>query len=335
MTRTARAAGTLFFFMSIHTVANDKGVELSAADYAAAEKQDNAHLAALVKNAAVQPHWLDAGKRFWYTRDEDEGRSVVVVDVASGTRQTALVCGADQPVCRLEEEPMADPALLYAPGGDRAAFVRDHNLWVRNLDDGSEAALTTSGERFAAYATGSDQSNFGRQSPGPIAISRPSATHWSPNGQWIITQRLGERNVETYPFLESVPTDGGFRPRVKEARIVLLGDASGYETDHYIIHVDTGSQVQIQLPEGMDLDDPIPGNAPLGWSEDGQTAYLYASSVDAQIGMLLEVDMRTGESRVVLEEHAPGSRVYLGSFGTPPMVRILDDEFIWFSERSN
>ena len=335
MTRTARAAGTLFFFMSIHTVANDKGVELSAADYAAAEKQDNAHLAALVKNAAVQPHWLDAGKRFWYTRDEDEGRSIVVVDVASGTRQTALVCGADQPVCRLEEEPMADPALLYAPGGDRAAFVRDHNLWVRNLDDGSEAALTTSGERFAAYATGSDQSNFGRQSPGSVAISRPSATHWSPNGQWLITQRLDERNVETYPFLESVPTDGAFRPRVKEARIVLLGDASGYETDHYIIHVDTGSQVPIQLPEGMDLDDPIPGNAPLGWSEDGHTAYLYASSVDAQIGMLLEVDMRTGESRVVLEERAPGSRVYLGSFGTPPMVRILDDEFIWFSERSN
>lgn len=319
----------------LSAMAGDEGFALSEADYAAAEELDNLHLAELVKNAAVQPYWLDGGKRFWYTRDENDGKSVVIVDVEDGTWETAVVCDADTPVCRLVDEPVTNPGLLHAPGNALAVFVRNHNLWLLNLDDGSESALTTDGQRYAAYASGSDQNLLQRREPDPDAISRPVGTYWSPDGQWLISRRLDEREVEPYPFLESVPADGGFRPRVQEARVVLLGDTNGYVTDNYIIDVRTKSRVEIQLPERMDLNGFAPGNEPLGWSRDGQKAYLYASSADARLGALLEVNMQTGKSRIVLEESAESSRVYLAPVGSPPMVRILVDEFIWYSERGN
>jgi len=319
----------------LSAIAGDEGFALSEADYAAAEKLDNSNLASLVKNAVVQPQWLDGGKQFWYTRDENDGKSVVIVDVEGGTRETAVVCDVDEPLCRLVDEPTADPGLLKSPGNDRAVFVRNHNLWLLNFDDGSESALTKDGERYAAYASESDQNQFRRRNPDPDIISRPVGTYWSPDGQWLITRRLDEREVQPYPFLESVPADGGFRPRVREARVVLLGDANGYVTENYIIDIRTKSRVEIQLPKRMDLNGFAPGNEPLGWSNNGQRAYLFASSADAKLGALLEVNMQTGNSRVVLEESAESSRVYLAPVGSPPMVRFLGDEFIWYSERSN
>ncbi len=58
---------------------------LTADDYAAAGQLDDTNLASLVKNGAVDPHWV--GDSIWYRRDEGDGHSVVMVDADSGTRR--------------------------------------------------------------------------------------------------------------------------------------------------------------------------------------------------------------------------------------------------------
>ncbi len=352
---------------------------LEAGDYAAAERLDNANLATLVKNAAIEPNWAGEGRYLWYRRDEGKGQSVVLVDVESGVRRSAfdvalmtealerligassegqasspdeivfrrdtheiryrhsnrrITCTARKPVCEFGED-LAAPEVLVAPGTGHGVFVRNHNLWLVNRGDRSETRLTTDGERLAAYASGSDQQTLNSGRPGPDAVLRPVSTHWAPNGRWLITRKLDEREVEPYPFLESVPADGGFRPKMREVRVTLLGDAKQSRVSDYIIDLQSKSRYPIQLPDGFDLEDPYPGNEPLGWSADGDKGYFYMSSTDAKVGRLVEVEMPTGKCKVILEERAPHSRVYLSSFGSKAMVRIFGDEVIWFSERDN
>ena len=357
-----------------------EGVSLRAADYAAAERWDNVRLGTLVKNASVEPHWIGEGSRFWYTREEEAGHSVVLVDVLTGERRSVfdvdrmsealtqlagfaaqglapfpdeilftrdepeavyrhgagtLICGTRRPACRAGDGSAPDPGLLNSPTGEYAVFVRKHNLWLRDLDSGLDSPLTEDGELHAAYASETDQQSPAGRNSEETGITRPAATYWSPDGHWLITRRLDEREVEPYPFLESVPMDGSFRPRVHEMRIPLLGDAGIAKAEHWIVNVRTGAKYPIKLPQGFDLDGFHPGNRPMGWSTDSRTAYMYVSSEDASVGRLIRVDMTSGETRLILEESAKSGRVYLSPIGTPVMVRTYDDELIWFSERSN
>ncbi|MEO0997528.1 MAG: DPP IV N-terminal domain-containing protein [Pseudomonadota bacterium] len=248
----------------------------------------------------------------------------------------SVVCDIETYRCRLDNAPASetDPALLISPNGDTAVFVRGYNLWLRRLDDRKEWALTSDGEAYASYAGAADQSRLGAASPAPDTAERPRLTHWSPAGRWLITRHLDERAVAPYPFLEAVPKDGGFRPRVHTVRVPLLGDGNLPVTTDWIIDLERGTQYPVALPEGFDLDDYATGNAPLGWRNDGRTAYLYASTADAAVGRVVELDMETGFTGTVFEERMRRGRVNAGPGGfRTGLSRVIGDQMIWYSER--
>ncbi len=60
------------------------------ADYARAEEFLPWNAEPRIFNAAVVPHWIAGGDRFWYRRESRDGASFVVVDPASGERQPAF-----------------------------------------------------------------------------------------------------------------------------------------------------------------------------------------------------------------------------------------------------
>ena len=92
-----------------------------------------------------------------------------------------------------------------SPDGKQAMFVRDYNLWVRDLEMNSERALTSDGEKFYRYA--STPTVYGRQEMVTLEAI------WSPDSNRIFTQVLDTRDVAIAPpIIEHVPADGSLRP---------------------------------------------------------------------------------------------------------------------------
>ena len=73
---------------------------------------------------------------------------------------------------------------VASPDGTRVAFIRNHNLWVRDVSSGKETALTTDGVKDFGYAT--DNAGWSK-SERPIVL-------WSPDSKKIATfQHDGRR----------------------------------------------------------------------------------------------------------------------------------------------
>ena len=227
----------------------------------------------------------------------------------------------------------ADPWLLTSPNGRWSAFVRDYNLWIRNLKTGAERALTTDGAEYYEYGGLRDQAKLAEKLEGEKYALPPQGAYWSPDGHKLIVPRLDERDLIPYPFLQSVH-DGGFRPIVHFLKISLLGDEGVAKEDHYIFDVKSGERVKIALPDGFSFADFSIENYALGWSEDYSRAYLYMITVDAKIGRLIEINLETGDIRTIIEEIEDYSYLNIASdFLKTPNVRILSEEVVWYSER--
>ena len=121
-----------------------------------------------------------------------DGRAVVF-----DTGRHRFTCNVETYRCTAEPAPRSSRAqraaarnAIPSPDGTRAAFIRDHNLWVRDLETGEETPLTTDGEPDFGYAT----NNAGwTRSDRPVLL-------WSPDSRRIATFQHDGRGVgEMYP----------------------------------------------------------------------------------------------------------------------------------------
>ena len=177
--------------LAVPVFAQDAPRQLTADDYARAERFLAAHTNPLVYGASVRPSWLADG-RFWYENRIPGGSEYVVVDPESRDRGRAFdhdrMASALSSATGEAVEPLAlgitylafegrldavvqigrtgrfscdlmeyscEPAQaaraplssadVASPDGRYAAFIRDHNLWVRDRDTGAETQLTADG----------------------------------------------------------------------------------------------------------------------------------------------------------------------------------------------
>ncbi len=72
-----------------------------------------------------------------------------------------------------------------SPDGKKAVFIKDYNLWLRDVATGKQTQLTTDGVKNFGYAT----DNAGWQSSDAAIVS------WSPDSKKIATFKQDERNV--------------------------------------------------------------------------------------------------------------------------------------------
>src|SRR5262249_19809471 len=126
---------------------------VTAADYARAERLMPYNVTPLVLHSGVRPTLLPDG-RFWYRTLTESGPAFVLIDPATGARSRC-----ELPQCN---ERSADAATrrgrtprrdVPSPDGKRTVFIRDWNLWVREIPSGKETALTTDGVKDYGYAT--------------------------------------------------------------------------------------------------------------------------------------------------------------------------------------
>jgi dipeptidyl-peptidase-4 len=240
-----------------------------------------------------------------------------------------LSCILHNPGCELQEAPKPEPGLLLSPDGKKAAFIRDHNLWVRDIASGKERVLTTDGEAHYSWGKVPDTNLAAIPQQRDGLVKPPYASFWSPDGRKLVVTRMDEREVGIYPFVEWAPLDGGVRPRLYQLRIPLMGDPLPRLESH-IFDLDAGTQSQIVAGE----DFGVAAAGVVGWSADNQRLYMLAANYGSSALRLLEVSQ--GQSHVVFEETS-GSQARLGpALYNEPNVRLLKDgaEALWFSERS-
>ncbi len=215
-----------------------------------------------------------------------------------------------------------------SPDRSKAAFIRDYNLWVRDVATGKETQLTKDGVKDYGYAT--DNAGW-TQSDNPILV-------WSPDSKKIATFQQDQRkDGEMY----LVSTNNG-HPTLKAWKYPLVGDKDVTMIERVIIEVDRGKVIRLKMPPDQHrstLCDDVSCRGGSGWddvqwSEDAKHLAFVSTSRDHKQEWLRVADASTGDIREVMGETAP--KFYeSGNDKVNWHYLPKSNEILWFSERAN
>ena len=281
----------------------------------------------LVDRSGVRPVWLDDGT-FWYSVATPSGREYVLINPADGSRKTAtsqkdlLGDSAKKPVVRRRRSSLGIPS----PDKKKEAFIRDWNLWVKDLATQKETQLTTDGIENFGYAT--DNAGW-RKSDRPILL-------WSPDSKKIATFQQDQRHVSD---MHLVTTNVG-APTLKSWKYPLPQDKDIIRIHRVVIEVDQPKVIRLKLPadprRGTLCDDISCSGAfdDNEWSTDSKYLAFVSSSRDHKIAQLRIADVSTGEVRDIFEEEV--ATQYESGQGTINWRYLTaSNDIIWYSERDD
>jgi dipeptidyl aminopeptidase/acylaminoacyl peptidase len=188
---------------------------------------------------------------------------------------------------------------VTSPDGKRAVFIRDDDLWMKDLSTGQETALTTDGVKDYGYAT--DNAGW-TSSDRPIVL-------WSPDSRKIATYQQDQRKVGEMYLVESKAG----HPTLKAWKYPLPGDSVITMIERVVIDVDGRRVVRLQMPpdqhRSTTCDDVAcegPGEwGDVQWSPDGSRLAFVSTSRDHKRAWLRVADPATGAVREVMQDSSP------------------------------
>lgn len=215
---------------------------------------------------------------------------------------------------------------VVSPDGRKAAFIKNYNLWVRDLSSGEEQQLTTDGVENFGYAT--DNAGWSH--------SNAAILKWSPDSKKIATFKQDQRQVGN---MYLVTTNVG-HPVLKSWKYPLPGDSNIIKIERVIIDVDVPKVIRLQVapdPHRASLSDDISSSGTfddVDWSEDGQQLAFLSTSRDHKHSKMRIANTVTGVVREVFEEDVP-TQYESGQGAINWRFLPKSNEFIWYSERDN
>ena len=219
------------------------------------------------------------------------------------------------------------PPMTLSPNRRLGAFIRDWNLWVRDLATGVDTQLTTDGVKDFGYAT--DNAGW-KQSDSAILL-------WSPDSKKIATFQQDQRkDGEMY----LVPVTNS-HPQLKAWKYPLVGDKDVTMIERVIIDVDARKVIRLKMPPDQHrstLCDDIAcdGNifSDVEWSPDTKHLGFVSTSRDHKQEWVREADTETGDVREVMTEKVP--KFYESGNGKVNWHYLpKSNEILWFSERDD
>jgi dipeptidyl aminopeptidase/acylaminoacyl peptidase len=213
-----------------------------------------------------------------------------------------------------------------SPDGKKAVYIKDWNLWVRDIASGKETQLTTDGVKDFGYAT----DNAGWKS------SERAIVRWSPDSKKIATFKQDQRNVSD---MYLVTTNVG-KPNLRAWKYPLPGDKEIAMIHRVVIDVDAAKLISLQVaadPHRSTLGDDITsaeGLADIDWKEDGSQLAFVSSSRDHKQAKLRIADATTGAVREVFDETVT-TQYESGRGGINWRWLANTNEIIWYSQRDN
>jgi dipeptidyl-peptidase 4 len=284
---------------------------------------DHAGLATAVSKVLAQP--VDADH---LPLDDLAIEDSAATRISFETHGKRLTCDTRALSCEAAEPPATDRLSVVSPDGTLAVFVRDDNLWLRELKSGAVRPLTRDGAPHFSYGKMPDTGLLSilRQSTGKVFP--PWGVTWSPDSTRLVVTRVDERAFPDYHFLQSVPYDGTLRPKLFSLRTPLSAETEKGSSEISIIDVRSGSLLRLNLgPEGL--------SRSYWWSRDDTHFFAIQGGDYSREVTLFDIDARTGAARSIFKERSPTFLQVSPLEYDEPAIRYLphSNEFIWFSQR--
>ncbi|HEX3101537.1 MAG TPA: DPP IV N-terminal domain-containing protein, partial [Pyrinomonadaceae bacterium] len=272
---------------------------LTESDYARAESRLGYGTAPLVDRNGVRPVFQADG-RFYYQVLTATGVEFVLVDPSNGSKKSGKT------LAELGVTPGAPGGApagrrggggneVRSPDGKLSVFIKDWNLWLKDLATNKETQLTTDGIKDFGYAT----NNAGwTHSDRPVVL-------WSPDSKKIATFQQDQRFVSDM-YIASTEVGG---PKLEAWKYPLPGDKEIVKISRVIIDVPTAKVIRLKIaPDDhrSTLCDDISCGGSFDdndWSPDGSKLAFVSTSRDHKSAKFRIADAATGEVRAVFEEN--------------------------------
>ena len=313
---------------------DESGIRYVAVDPAKGSRTslfDQAKMAAALKAATNGALHADAGHLLLSNIAIESDGQVLFFSTQGATFRCSLGSGAYTCAEIFGGAPRqgehAQPPMTLSPNRKLGAFIRDWNLWVRNLDTGAETQLTTDGVKDFGYAT--DNAGW-KHSDSAIVL-------WSPDSKKIATFQQDQRKDGEMYLVPVTNT----HPELKAWKYPLVGDKDVTMIERVIIDVDSRKIIRLKMPPDQHrstLCDDIAcdGNtlADAEWSPDEKHLAFVSTSRDHKQEWLRVADAETGDVREVMTESAQD--FYESGNGKVNWHYLPEsNEILWFSERDN
>lgn len=170
----------------------------------------------------------------------------------------------------------------FSPDGTKVAFVRDNNLFIKDLKTGREMGITRDG-KDRQIINGTTDWVYEEE------FSFTKAFHWSPDGKQIAYYRFDETNVKEY----WITLYGDLYPEEYKYKYPKAGEDNS-EVSIRIYHLDDGRVVNVDI--GEETDQYIPR---IKWTNDADMLAVQRLNRLQNKLELLIADANTGKANVV------------------------------------
>ena len=238
----------------------------------------------------------------------------------------SYTCDLEHYFCAINKNTRSKDEML-SPNGKLAVFIKNHNLWLRNIDTNQITALTTDGVEHFGYAT---------NNAGWIRKNTP-VVKWSPDSTKLTTFKHDSRQVGD---MAVVSTSVG-HPEIDRWKYPLPGDEHVFKINRVIIDVKQGKVIPLKIPadnhRSTITDHVADRNGELldiDWASNSKSFAFVSSSRDHKVATLKIANAETGEVQTIFEEKEES---FFESGVNAISWYYLDktNEFIWFSQRSD
>lgn len=227
----------------------------------------------------------------------------------------------------------AQASEAISPDGRRAVFVRQYNLWVRDLQTGAERQLTTDGAPYRAYASPTERA-AGIFMRFPVRDDLPPAVVWSPDSRRLVTVKVDQTELPWFSVVDQVPTDS-LLPKVHTFRYGFATEPGQAHEELYVGDVVDGTLTRIEVAtQPLGFDSTIFMRR-AWWSADGQRLAIAIFPLSERWADLYSVDPASGAATRIHREESKDRVLIAGELQYPPPVALLSDgSVVWYSTRS-
>jgi len=221
---------------------------------------------------------------------EEAGDAVVGKDAVRPAGETA--------------EPAPTRVRGRSPDGVWQAFIKDHNVCIRELVSSEETPLSDDGTEEDAYS---------------------EEFRWSPDSQKLVVLRTRKGDTRKVYLVESSPRDQ-LQPKLHEMEYLKPGDRIAVSKPHLF---DIAGKRHVPVPDEL-FPDPW-SVSDVRWSPDSSRFTFLYNQRGHQVLRIVAVDAVTGEARTLVDERSDTFIDYAGKQFSRPIDAT--NEIIWMSER--